>query len=161
MTQFLTLLKLEFLNRAPKIRVKGHIFSKILKYLITILGIVAVGGALLYVFNSLISVCVEVDLSQEFIVYYLHPCEHTEGKPHEHHNAHEHQRNRYPDVHSRDNEMYQRCNQRVYKACEQPRMAAEQRAHKEKGRHVEQILQDKPYTQKVSRLHARGCKRCV
>lgn len=70
MTQFLTLLKLEFLNRAPKIRVKGHIFSKILKYLITILGIIAVGGALLYVFNSLISVCISADLTQEFIVYY-------------------------------------------------------------------------------------------
>ena len=70
MTQFLTLLKLEFLNRAPKIRVKGHIFSKLIKYLITILGVVAIGGALVYVFSNLISICVKADLAQEFIVYY-------------------------------------------------------------------------------------------
>ncbi len=70
MTQFLTLLKLEFLNRAPKNRVKGHLFLKILKYLITILGLCVLVGALLYVFNSLIRICVKADLAQEFIVYY-------------------------------------------------------------------------------------------
>ncbi len=70
MRQFLTLLKLEFMNRAPKNRVKGHYFSKIIKYLIIILAIVAVGGGLLYVFNSLISICLQAELEQEFIVYY-------------------------------------------------------------------------------------------
>ena len=70
MTQFLTLLKLEFLNCAPKNRVKGRLFSKIVKYLIIALGICAVGGALLFVFNSLISICVKADIAHEFIVYY-------------------------------------------------------------------------------------------
>ncbi len=70
MRQFLTLLKLEFMNRAPKNRVKGHYFSKIVKYLIIALAVVAIGCGLLYVFNSLISICTQADLEQEFIVYY-------------------------------------------------------------------------------------------
>lgn len=70
MSQFLTLLKLEFMNRAPKNRVKGHLFSKILKYTISILGICVLVGALIFVFSNLISICVKADLAQEFIVYY-------------------------------------------------------------------------------------------
>ncbi len=70
MTQFLTLLKLEFMNSAPKNRVKGHVFSKLFKILIYILFICAIGGGLLYVFNSIINICIKSDLEQEFIVYY-------------------------------------------------------------------------------------------
>ena len=70
MTQFLTLLKLEFMNSAPKNRVKGHVFSKLFKILVYILFICAIGGGLLYVFNSIIDICISSDLEQEFIVYY-------------------------------------------------------------------------------------------
>lgn len=70
MTQFLTLLKLEFMNRSPKMR-GGKLFPRILKWIVSILGIGIIGFCLCYAINSVIRVCVDANLANEFIIYYV------------------------------------------------------------------------------------------
>ena len=70
MTQFLTLLKLEFMNRSPKVR-GGRVFPRILKWLFAILGLGLIGFLLLFAINSVVKVCVKANLENEFIIYYV------------------------------------------------------------------------------------------
>ncbi len=70
MTQFLTLLKLEFMNRSPKIR-GGKAFPRVLKWIMSIIGIGLIGFVLFYACNSIVKVFVNANLSNEFIIYYV------------------------------------------------------------------------------------------
>lgn len=70
MTQFLTLLKLEFMNRSPKVR-GGKLFPRLLKWLVMLLGFGIIGFLLCYALNSVIKVCVNANLKHEFIIYYV------------------------------------------------------------------------------------------
>lgn len=71
MRQFLTLLKLEFVNRSPRNREKGRLFVRILKSLFILLGVCLLAGVLIFACNSVIKVCVDANLEQEFVVYFV------------------------------------------------------------------------------------------
>ena len=71
MTQFLTLLKLEFVNRSPKNREKGRLFARIIKTLCLILGVGLLAAVLLFACNSVIRVCIDANLEHEFVIYFV------------------------------------------------------------------------------------------
>ncbi len=71
MRQFLTLLKLEVLNSSIRVRDGVSVFNKIKKIVLISLGVLAVVSLLMYALNSIINVCLEANLKQEFIVYYV------------------------------------------------------------------------------------------
>ena len=71
MTQFLTLLKLEFVNRSPKNREKGRLFARIIKTLCLILGVGLLATVLLFACNSVIRVCIDANLEHEFVIYFV------------------------------------------------------------------------------------------
>ena len=70
MNQFLTLVKLEFLNGMQRNK-DASLFSRIKKWFLIILGLSGIIALVLYALNSILSVCLEGNLEQEFIVYYV------------------------------------------------------------------------------------------
>ena len=70
MSQFLTLLKLEFYTSGQRNK-DASLFSRIRKWLLIIIGLGAVVALIIYALNQILSVCLEANLSHEFIVYYV------------------------------------------------------------------------------------------
>ena len=70
MNQFLTLVKLEFLNGMQRNK-NASIFSRIKKWLLILLGLGCVIALILYALGSILGVCLEANLNHEFIVYYV------------------------------------------------------------------------------------------
>ena len=70
MSQFLTLLKLEFYTSGQRNK-DASLFSRIRKWLLILIGLGAVVALIIYALNQILSVCLEANLSHEFIVYYV------------------------------------------------------------------------------------------
>lgn len=71
MSQFLTLLKLEFLTKRNRINKGGRIFPRIIKILILLLGVGVIGAVVLFAFNSVIKTCLNADIGEEFLVFFI------------------------------------------------------------------------------------------
>ena len=71
MNQFLTLLKLEFTSSSTRVKDGVSVYSRVKKYLLTTLGVGLIVLLILYALNSILDVCLEANLKQEFIVYYV------------------------------------------------------------------------------------------
>lgn len=70
MNQFLTLLKLEFMNGSTRVKDGVSIYSRVKKYILTTLGVGTIVFFILFALNSILNVCLEANLKQEFIIYY-------------------------------------------------------------------------------------------
>lgn len=71
MKQVLTLFKLEFALKFAKTDKKKNIFVKVFDAILIIIGLAAVAGLVMFMFNSIINVCIESDLADEFLVFFL------------------------------------------------------------------------------------------
>ena len=71
MSQFFTLLKLEFLTKRNRINKGGRIFPRILKILVFLLGAGVIGAIILYAFSGVIKTCLNADIKEEFLVFFI------------------------------------------------------------------------------------------
>ena len=71
MSQFLTLLKIEFLSNRNRTGKGGKIFPRIFKALVLLLGVGVIGGVVLFAFNSVIKTCLKADIGNEFLVFFI------------------------------------------------------------------------------------------
>ena len=71
MTQFLTLLKLEFLLNRNRTDRRANLFSRIIKILILCVGVALIGGLVLFAFYSVINTCLKANIGNEFLVFFI------------------------------------------------------------------------------------------
>lgn len=71
MSQFIALLKIEFLSKASRSTKGASLFYKIFKAIIFTLGIGVIGFVALYALRSVINSCLKADLGNEFVVYFI------------------------------------------------------------------------------------------
>lgn len=71
MSQFIALLKIEFLSKAARSTKGASLFYKIFKAIILTLGVGVIGFVVLYAFRSVITSCIDADLGNEFVVYFI------------------------------------------------------------------------------------------
>lgn len=71
MSQFITLLKLEFLTKRNRTGKGAKIFPRIIKWLILVLGAGIIGGVVLFAFNSVIKTCLKADIGEEFLIFFI------------------------------------------------------------------------------------------
>lgn len=71
MSQFITLLKLEFLTKRNRANKGARIFPRIVKTLIMLLGVGVIGGIVLFAFNSVIRTCLNANIGTEFLVFFI------------------------------------------------------------------------------------------
>ncbi len=71
MNQFLTLLKLEFMNQNARVKDGVKVFSRIKKYVLTTIGVGLIIFLIMFALNSILDVCIVANLKHEFIVYYV------------------------------------------------------------------------------------------
>ena len=71
MSQFLTLLKLEFLTKRNRINKGGRVFPRILKILVFLLGVGVIGAVILYAFSGVIKTCMEAEIEGEFLIFFI------------------------------------------------------------------------------------------
>ena len=71
MSQFLTLLKLEFLTKRTRVAKGGRIFPRIVKILIMLLGAGVIGALVLYAFSGVIKTCLNADIGNEFLIFFI------------------------------------------------------------------------------------------
>ena len=60
MNQFLTLLKLEFMNGSTRVKDGVSIYSRVKKYILTTLGVGIIVFFILFALNSILNVCLEL-----------------------------------------------------------------------------------------------------
>lgn len=71
MSQFLTLLKLEFLTTKNRTGKGARLFPRIFKWFILLLGAGIIGGIALFAFNSVIRTCLKAKIGDEFLVFFI------------------------------------------------------------------------------------------
>jgi ABC-2 type transport system permease protein len=71
MKQLLTMIKLEFALKFPRIDKGKRLFVRILDGIAILLGLFLIGALILFVFYSLLSLCIKGDLVQEFLVFFI------------------------------------------------------------------------------------------
>jgi len=71
MSQFLTLLKLEFMTKKNRTNRGSKVFPRIIKALIILLGIGLIGALVLFAFYSLINMCLDANIGEEFLVFFI------------------------------------------------------------------------------------------
>lgn len=71
MSQFIALLKIEFLSKAARSTKGASLFYKIFKAIILLLGVGVIGFVALFAFRSVIISCKNAELANEFIVYFI------------------------------------------------------------------------------------------
>lgn len=71
MSQFIALLKIEFLSKASRSTKGASLFYKIFKTIIMLLGIGIIGFVVLYAFKTVIRSCILADLGNEFVIYFI------------------------------------------------------------------------------------------
>lgn len=71
MAQFLTMVKLEFALKFPKADKGKRLFVRILDALAIILGLLIVSALILFVFYTLLNLCIQGGLTQEFLVFFI------------------------------------------------------------------------------------------
>ena len=71
MTQFLTLLKIEFMSRSQRNNRKTSILPRIIRWVVILAGIAVIAGVILFAFNSVIKTCLDADLKHEFLIYFI------------------------------------------------------------------------------------------
>ncbi len=70
MTQFLTLLKIEFMSKAQRVNRGTKVLPRIIRWVVILAGIAAIAGVILFAFNSVIKTCLLSGLEHEFLIYY-------------------------------------------------------------------------------------------
>ncbi len=70
-SQFITLLKLEFLNNRNRDNRNSGIFSRLFKYLIILIGLSLIGVIVYFALNSILGLCLNIDLEKEFLLFYI------------------------------------------------------------------------------------------
>lgn len=71
MAQFLTMLKLEFSLKFPKVDKGKSLFVRILDVLAIVLGLLIISALVLFVFYTLLNLCIQGNLVQEFLVFFI------------------------------------------------------------------------------------------
>lgn len=71
MSQFLTLLKLEFLTKKNRVYKGSKIFPRIVKALIMLVGIAIIGAVVLFALNAVIGTCKKANIEGEFLVFFI------------------------------------------------------------------------------------------
>lgn len=70
MTQFLTLLKLEFLTKSNRSLKRTKVLPRIIRIVILLLAAAVLFGVALFAFSGVIKVCMTSDIEHEFIIFY-------------------------------------------------------------------------------------------
>lgn len=71
MAQFWTLLKIEFMSRSQRNSKGSKLLPQIIKWIVLFAGVVVIAGVILFAFNSVIKICIESDLTHEFLIYFI------------------------------------------------------------------------------------------
>ena len=71
MTQFWTLLKLEFMNNSLRVKDGVSVFARVRKFIFTFIGLGLIVGIVMFALNGILDVCIEANLKHEFIIYYV------------------------------------------------------------------------------------------
>lgn len=71
MQQLLALIKLEFSLKFPKFDKKKNKFVKVFDILMILLGVGVVAALIMFMFNSIISICLRSGLGNEFLVFFI------------------------------------------------------------------------------------------
>ena len=71
MKQLLALIKLEFALKFPKIDKNKKLWVKIFDAIAILIGVGIVAALVMFMFKSIISVCVRSDLGAEFLIFFI------------------------------------------------------------------------------------------
>ena len=71
LSQFITLLKLEFLTKMNRSEKGSKLFPRIIKALIILLGIGIIGAVVLIAFDTVIKMCIQSNIGREFLVFFI------------------------------------------------------------------------------------------
>ena len=71
MSQFLTLLKLEFLTKKNRASKGAKVFPRLIKALILLLEVGVIGTIVLIAFNAVISTCKNANIAEEFLIFFI------------------------------------------------------------------------------------------
>lgn len=71
MSQFLTLLKLEFLSKFQRFDKGAKLYSRIFKICVYFLGLALISSLILFAFSSVIRICNNGNLNQEFLIFFI------------------------------------------------------------------------------------------
>ncbi len=71
MKQLLTMIKLEFALKFPKLDKGKRLFVRILDIIGICLGVLIIAGLVLFVFYTLLDLCIKGNLTQEFLVFFI------------------------------------------------------------------------------------------
>lgn len=71
MKQLWTMIKLEFVLKFPKMDKGKRLILRIFDLIAILLGILVIGGLVIFVFYSLLNLCINGNLTQEFLVFFI------------------------------------------------------------------------------------------
>lgn len=71
MDQLLTMIKLEFVLRFPRLDREKRLYMKIIDWISKCLGIMIIIAIIMFIFNTLLSLCIRGSLEQEFLIFFF------------------------------------------------------------------------------------------
>lgn len=71
MSQFVTLLKLEFLSKMNRFGKGAKLFPRIIKAIIMLMGFAVMAGVVLFAFDTVIKTCLNAGIGNEFLVFFI------------------------------------------------------------------------------------------